>query len=81
MSYDPYDDPPRGRYGAHTIQCAQCGTSCGTYYEAQLSGPPEDCSPAEYGEEPEVTDAEGNEFCSQECSDEYHGIDEENEDD
>ena len=60
------------------IECAQCGIECGSYYEAQLSGPPEDCSPAEYGDVPEIIDDDGNEFCSRECADEYHGVDAEN---
>jgi hypothetical protein len=60
------------------IECAECGEICGSYWTAQLSGPPEDCYAAEYGTEPEVIDDDGREFCSQACADEYHGVDEEN---
>lgn len=68
------------QYGSrYTVNCKQCGEVCGTFYDAKISGPPEDCSPAEYGTEPEVIDDEGNEFCSQECCDEYHADEEENE--
>lgn len=63
------------------IECAQCGETCGSYWTSQLSGPPEACYPAEYDEEPEVVDNAGREFCSQECCDEYNGLDEENEED
>jgi hypothetical protein len=61
------------------IECTQCGDTCGTYYPARTYGDPDDCSPAEYGVEPEVIDDDGHEFCSQVCHDEYHGIDDENE--
>lgn len=61
-----------------SIECAECGQVCGSYWPSKLSGPPEDCHEAEYETEPEVVDDGGNEFCSQACHDEFHGIDDEN---
>ena len=59
------------------VICAQCGAVCGSYDSGRISGPPEDCYPAEYVEEPPFWDDDENEFCSQECLDEYHAEEEE----
>ena len=62
-----------------SIECANCGEICGSYYPAKTQGDPYDCHEAEYDTEPEVIDDDGNEFCSQTCADEFHGVDEEEE--
>ena len=63
--------------GKLLIECKNCGVTCGTWYPAKTYGDPYDCYPPEYGIEPEVVDDEGNEFCSQDCCDEFHEAEEE----
>ena len=62
-----------------SIECANCGEICGSYYPAKTQGDPYDCHEAEYDTEPEVIDDNGCEFCSQACADEFHGVSEDEE--